>query len=457
VRASLALIAVLAVAAPATAGTWQPRSSFSSYGHVAVGADGTTLIGWPTWNDDADRSEVIYQRVAEDGSFGPRIVAGSSAATRCCATGRGSAGPTVIDGDGNATLIFGFRDDSDYGGDTDCCVRYETALLRRDAASPDRRERIEPSGRDRTALRVAASPGGARFGAWLVVRPHDPDRLIQVLDARAGRGFASPRTIADEPVQDQSGVRVIAERHRGAWVVWTNERSSGGQLVTEVRVARRKPGARRWRVRTIARRTRAGGEGLRIDGPSLQAAPGRDGEALVGWEECGEDSFGPTGCRIRARWRLPGAWAPTQTVSTAGLSTGGWGLVMDRRGRALAVFGACRIDDHGAATEECGLKAARGDGGELSPPSDLGPGGFVHLAANRRGEVMLVYLVTGQSSQDYTRYARAGRVTGEFEPAERLDIYYMTSCCGSAADAFGNFSLTAAGYDGGTFLLRYRR
>lgn len=454
-RAILALTLMLAAAPPAIAGTWQPRGSFSSYGHVAMGPDGTTLIGWPTWNDDADRSEVRYNRVADDGSFGPPITAGYDEGPRCCATGRGGASPTVIDSDGNATLIFGFRDESGHGGEAECCSRYETAFLPRGAKAAIGRERIEPSGRDRTGLQVAVTPGGARVGAWMVVRPRKPNRLIQVLDAPAGRGFGSPLTIADEPLQSQTPLRVLADRGRAAWVFWTTERESEGRLITTVRAARRRAGKRGWNVRTIAHGSRTDGEGIRIDGSSLKVAPGRTGELLVAWHECdGDGRSGPVSCRIQARWRRSGAWERIQPVTPPGVKAASPGLAMDRHGQALLTFAACQGNEH--STDGCTVQMARGQDGRFGAAEVLGPGGSASLAANRRGHVMLLY-AAGEYGVDYARYARAGTITDGFEAPERMDLGYMTSCCGFAADDYGNFSFTAGGYDGGTFLLRYRR
>lgn len=460
-RAFLALVAVLIAASPAVAGTWQPRQSFGTYGRVGMGADGTTLIGWPEWNYDLDRSEVRYARVADDGTFGPAIVAAIDTRSQCCAEGRGGVGPTVIDRDGNATLIFGFRDDSDYGGESSCCHRYETALLPRDADKPIRYQRLEPSRRDRTLLQLAVTPGGARIGAWAVVRPRSPARIIQVLDAPAGGRFGRPRAIADEPLQEGTPLEVAAERGRAGWVAWTTEEKTDGGSVTAVRVARRPPFKRRWRLRTIARLTDTDGRGPRISRGSLHMAAGPRGEVLVGWKECDNDPVYPqtSYCQVRSRWRRSGIWAPAQTSTPPGgvpVGDDSWGLALDRRSRALLVFDACKRNDQAFPTTQCAVETAYGRAGQLDPPTELGPGRETQLGANRRGNLMLVYS-TGESSTDYERYARAGTVSGGFEASEKLDIYYMTSCCGFSADDEGNFSLTAHGYDGGTYLLRYRR
>jgi hypothetical protein len=390
--------------------------------------------------------------VADDGSRGPEIVAGYDYGPRCCATGRGG-GSSVIDADGNATLIFGF---SDRTGGNYTGGEYEAAVLPRGAAAPIAHERLEPSGPDGTGLDVAATPGGARIGAWVVAQSRKPNRLVQVLDAPPGRRFGPPRTIANEPVASE--VTVVAERRRAAWVIWTTEEQSGARSTTAVRVARRNAGGRRWRVRTIARRIRVAGDGLRIDG-TLEAAPGRDGELLVGWDECeGDRRFGTARCHFRTRWRRAGAWEATQTVAAGALATYGWDLAVDRRSRAVVAFGACQRGD-GSANDECTVQISRGQDGRFQPASELGPGNFGLLAANRRGHLILMYTTGefGPGGGDWARHARPGTITGGFEPPEQVDLGYMTSCCSFEADDRGNFAFTAGGYDGGTFLLRYRR
>ena len=455
-RPLLALLLALLAPTPASAGRWEPTRSFGPYGHVAVAENGSSLIGRPAWNYDAERSEVRYTRVGVDGTLGPQVVAGFHDGTQYGAEGRGWAHPTVFDRGGNATLVFSFRDDSNYGGELGCCPRYEVAQLPRGATEPIARERIEPSGRDGTGLGIAVAPDGARVGAWLVVRPRKPNRLVQVLDAPAGHRFGRPLTIADEPVQ--SAVRVVAERGKAAWIVWTTEQESADGVSTEVRVARRRANGLRWRVRTIARSTLGADEGLRIEASSLDVAAGRDGELLVGWAECdGDGRYRTVSCQVRVRWRGPGTWEPAQTVGAPGISAHA-DIVMDRRGHAVLAFDNCQPDDRGTWPGRCTLQIARGARGTLGPLTDAGPGLGPVLAANRRGDVALLYQTGIYGDDDYAHYLRAGSTVGDFGPPERYGIGYATGLTGFGMDGRGNASFTYAGLDPDrTTLYRYRR
>lgn len=459
-RTLLALIVVLGAAAPASAGTWEPTSSLSHSRHVAVGPDGSTLLGWGPWNDPVGMSEVRYARVADDGSLGPDVlVASQPGNSRAAGPGTSLAGPTVFDGDGNATLIWSFDD----GSKTSCCHRYETAVLPRGAEAPIAHQQIEPPGPDRLGLQVAVAPSGERVGAWVVDRPYGSASLIQVLDAPAGQEFGRPQTIADERVQleefGSAELRVLVERDGTTWVFWTTEQERDKRTLTAVRAARRSPGARRWHVRTLQRVAMRDPGEFRIDDWSLQAVSGGDDELLVGWKECDEHDGGHR-CRLKWRWRRSGSWGRARGIegtATYGELGGSWGVAMDRRGRAMLLFDACPPGADGALPGGCTLRVATGRRGQLGEASLLAPGYAPVLASSRTGQTMLLYTIGSYGDDDPAHYARAGTITAGFGPPERLDASYTSSRNSVGIDNRGNFAATFLGYDAGTYLLRYRR
>ena len=454
----IVLIVLFAVAVPASAGTWEPAKRVSPLSHFAVSANGSALAGGTTYGYAPNYSYAQYSLVTRSGSIGPARTVASYRGIRT-----GGFGQAVLDRYGNATMTFAGADNND----SYCCSVSETAWLAEGARTPVARERLDPAGRDRTATVIAAGPSGNRAAAWIVNRRAGAKVLIA--DAGPGKTFSRPTTVAEEQTQPEASAPTLAIADNGTtWIFWTTEVARGEDVVTAVRVAQRRRVGRQWRVRTLARLVERDGQPLRIRGSTLTVAYGSDGEALVGWKECDRDRQYDRRqqCRIRVRWRRAGTWERPQTLDAESGETA-WGLVMDRRGRALAAFSVCARDENRFETYQCTLQVTKGRRGRFEQAQALATGSVGAMASNRRGDVLLLYSwATDGPPYQTNYYARVGSTAGPFEPEVLLQgpnsrpdsSLYQVSLTGLGVDDDGNASFAYREYDSiGGLLFRYRR
>ena len=440
----LALLVASITATPGSAGTWEPALSFPPLDHVSVGADGTALVGWAAWNDEARQDRVKYALISPDGGVhSERTIANSTGAHGASFYG------SVFDRRGNATLIFGF---DDAGEGVYCCRRYEAAFLPRGGKAPVRRQRLEPGGRDRIQFTLAAGPRGERLGAWFVERkPWQPGGRVEVLEAAGGGRFGRPRTLAREPHLDVLlAPWPVVEADGTRWVFWSATEDPRGARYTALRAARRGPHQQRWRVRTLAR----------ADGPSHgRVNPGGAGFAvashgnqiLLMWRDCD----GKPECDLRWRWRRDAAWGPENTLPHE-RSLGDWpefSPAMGERSRATVVFKTCDPGGSGYGPD-CTLHRADGRRGRFGASSEIGPGTSPVLRSNGRGDAMLVYV----APDDRGHTARAGSLTGPFGAPTRLRPDYQSGMVGFGVDDAGNAMMGFTTFDPDVGrIFRYRR
>jgi hypothetical protein len=459
VRALLALIVALIAATPAAAGTWEPARRVSPLSSYAVSPTGTALFGGTSYDYDPNYSNLEYALITPGGVIGPTQRLGRY-------PGIYTAGfsEAAFDRRGNATMIFA---SSDPGGQS---ARLRAARLPSGATAVVGRQVLDSNVREPPTMDLTVGALGERLLTRFVNRPSRPSGLVQVLEAKAGGRFGKATTLARERVQvDWSGYpSAMVARDRTKWVFWTTEEKQGDDVRTAIRLARREPGAKRWRVRTLVRAARVDGHGYRMTGWDLHSVSGASGEVLVTWQECDATPQ----CRLRWRWRRGGTWSRAQTLATDGYLAEGarTALIMDRHGRATFTFAACGRHENGVAPIDCVLQVVQGARGLFSAAEALGAGEGPAMASNARGDALLLYTHPAEDEHGhayYTNYyARIGSTTGGFGPAEILRSpdsspdrsLYQPTLAGFGVDDAGNASFAYQSYDSiGGLLFRYQR